>query len=122
MARTLGLVQAVAAGEDEIGLAHERAFTQDQFGRRMVDEHTAANGRLVALAQDKGIVVPGSLDPAQRVARVRLDRLSGAAFDRTYLRGQVDSIALPLEVTVAGKRPPTRKLTATGRVPGRQAR
>lgn len=90
------VARAAADGmaEIEMGrLAQEKGASDvvRQFGRRMVDEHTAANGRLAALAKAKGIVVPGSLDPAQRVARVRLDRLSGAAFDRTYLRGQVDS-------------------------------
>src|SRR5689334_3916943 len=41
-------------------LAQQKAQADDvkQFGKRMVDDHTAVNGRLQQLAQQKGLSLP----------------------------------------------------------------
>jgi hypothetical protein len=48
--------------------------------------------------------------------------LKAGGRERTVSSGSEAIIALPDEVKAAGKRPPTRKFTASGREPGRQAR
>jgi putative membrane protein len=78
--------------EVEMGrLATERASNPavKQFGQRMVDDHTRANNELKQLAARKGVTLPTALDSEQRDKLDRLSKLSGAAFDREYMKEMV---------------------------------
>ena len=78
--------------EVELGkLATEKASNDEvkKFGQRMVDDHSKANDELKTLAQQKNITVPSSLDARDKALRDRLSKLSGAAFDRAYMRAMV---------------------------------
>jgi putative membrane protein len=78
--------------EVELGrLAADKA-TNDQvkkFGQRMVDDHSKANDELKSLAQTKSITIPSNLDPKYKSLHDRLSKLSGAEFDRAYMREMV---------------------------------
>lgn len=56
-----------------------------QFGSRMVDDHGKANDELKQLASTKGMTLPTDLDAAHKSKMAKLEKLSGAAFDRAYM-------------------------------------
>ena len=86
------LLAAGGAAEVDFGrLAEGKAQNEavKQFARRMVQDHTKANGELSSLANAAQIPLPGELDPDQKDMRAKLESLSGAVFDLTYMQGQV---------------------------------
>lgn len=104
-------------------LASERASSAEvkQFAQRMVDDHSKANDELMQLASSKGVSMPqdanhshsaaagagsqtadsGShkemMDPKHKAASDKLSRLSGADFDREYMRMMVKDHAKTVE-------------------------
>ena len=78
--------------EVELGkLASEKADSPEvkQFGQRMVDDHTKANDQLKQVANEKGIPVPDKLSAKDAATKAHLEKLSGKAFDRAYMRDMV---------------------------------
>jgi putative membrane protein len=78
--------------EVEMGrLAASKATDPDvkQFGQRMVDDHGKANDELKSLASQKNVTVPAELDAKHKADHARLEKLSGAAFDRAYMAAMV---------------------------------
>src|SRR5215210_536912 len=59
------------------------------FAAMMVKDHTAANAKLQKIAEDHDITLPTQLSPDHESMVTTLAGLSGTAFDREYLRGQV---------------------------------
>ncbi len=59
------------------------------FARRMLHDHTANNAQLAALMRSEGLPVPTMVDPGSQMMMSRLQGLSGAAFNRAYMTGQV---------------------------------
>lgn len=57
-----------------------------QYARRMINDHTQANNRLMQLAARKGVSVPKTLDTQHQQIRAQLQQLSGRNFDQEYLR------------------------------------
>jgi len=88
-------VKKVAGGgmaEVELGkLATQKASADNvkQFGQRMVDDHSKANDELKSLAATKNITLPSDLPAKEKALRDRLSKLSGAAFDRAYMKAMV---------------------------------
>jgi len=72
-------------------LAVEKAASPDvkSFGQRMVDDHGKANERLKALASAKGVTLPTGMSPEQKAMDDKLAKLSGADFDREYMKGML---------------------------------
>jgi putative membrane protein len=60
-----------------------------QFGQKMVDDHSKANEELKSLAEQKGVTLPTDLKPADKQFHDKLDKLSGAAFDKAYMQYMV---------------------------------
>jgi putative membrane protein len=88
------IMEAAMGGmaEVELGrLASERGSSETvkQFGQRMVDDHSRANGELTQLASSKGITLPTALDAKHQAAMAKMAALSGAAFDRAYSKDMV---------------------------------
>jgi len=78
--------------EVELGkLAGEKAMSDKvkAFGQRMVTDHSKAGDELKTLASSKQITVPASLDAKHQAMHDRMAKLSGAAFDRAYVRDMV---------------------------------
>lgn len=78
--------------EVELGkLATEKASSQQvkDFGQRMVDDHTKANDQLKQVASEEGISLPDRLNAKDEATKARLEKLSGKAFDRAYMRDMV---------------------------------
>lgn len=85
-------VKNVAAdnmAEVELGkLAAQKASREDvkKFAQTMVDDHSKANDELKTLAGSKNITLAQSVDASHQAVHDRLSKLSGAAFDRDYVR------------------------------------
>ena len=88
------VMEAAMGGLAEVDfgqLATQKAASADvkQFGQRMVDDHGKANDELKSLATQKNVTLPASLDAKHKATHDRLDKLSGDAFDRAYMREMV---------------------------------
>jgi putative membrane protein len=72
-------------------LATEKADSPDvkQFGQKMVDDHGKANDQLKQVASNKGVTIPDKLSTKDAATKARLEKLSGKAFDRAYMRDMV---------------------------------
>jgi len=78
--------------EVELGqLASQRAESPEvkQFGQRMVQDHGKANDQLKQLAQSKGLDVPAETDKSHQKKMEKLQKLSGAQFDKQYMDDMV---------------------------------
>lgn len=56
------------------------------YAQKMIDEHTAAQVDVTALAQAKGVTMPTDLDAPHKSMAAKLDKLSGDAFDKAYMK------------------------------------
>ena len=88
------LTNAIQAGVAEVQiseLAREKGQNEQvrQFAERMVQDHTAANERLLSLAESAGATPPMEMDQKHQAMLQQLSQLSGEEFDRQYMQGQV---------------------------------
>jgi len=60
-----------------------------QFGARMVEDHSKANDELKQIASSKGITLPTDLDAKHKAKMDKMQKLSGAQFDRAYMDDMV---------------------------------
>ncbi len=80
------------ASEVELGqLAQQKAESPDvkAFGQRMVDDHTKANDQLKQVASEKGVTLPSQPDAKDKAEKTRLEKMSGAQFDKAYMNYMV---------------------------------
>ena len=86
--------EAAQGGMAEVKLgrmAAEKASNAEvkQFGERMVQDHTKANGELMQLAEERNVALPKDVARKHKAAMARLSKLNGAAFDRGYMNEMV---------------------------------
>ena len=89
------MTKAAAGGMAEVQLgelAQKNAASDavKQFGQRMVQDHGKAGEELKQLASAKGVQLPTALDRKHTQDMARLQKLSGADFDREYMKHMVD--------------------------------
>jgi putative membrane protein len=65
-----------------------RADVKD-FGQMMVKDHTAINDNLKALAAQKGMTLPDSLDAKHQAMVDKMASLTGPGFDDAYIAGMI---------------------------------
>ena len=87
--------EAAVGGMEEVQLgqlAAQKASDPDvkNFGQRMVDDHSKANDQLKQLAAQKGVTVAATLPPSKQKDVDKLSKLSGAAFDKAYVKMMVE--------------------------------
>jgi putative membrane protein len=86
------------------------------FAQRMIDDHTKANQQLASLASQAGITPPTEPDAKEKAAAAKLKALNGAAFDRTYVRQEIqdhkDTIALFRKEAKSGQDPQLKQFAA----------
>jgi len=78
--------------EVELGkLAREKSASQSvkDFAAMMVADHSAANEQLKGIAATKDIKLPDSPSLAQKATKTKLELLSGARFDKSYINGMI---------------------------------
>lgn len=91
---TAFVTKAVQGGlaEVELGqLAVQKASSEEvkKFGQRMVDDHTKANEQLKQVAAQEHIDLPQEPTAKDKAVKARLEKLSGARFDKAYMRSMV---------------------------------
>ena len=59
------------------------------FGQRMVDDHARANDELKQIAATKDISVPEAAASKDRKTEARLQKMTGAEFDRAYMTDMI---------------------------------
>ncbi|HUJ21439.1 MAG TPA: DUF4142 domain-containing protein [Bryobacteraceae bacterium] len=81
-----GLLQ-VALGK----LAVEKGSSDavKQFGQKLIDDHTKVNDELKQAAAAGSVAVPDALDSKHQSRVDKLAKLSGAEFDKAYLKDQI---------------------------------
>jgi putative membrane protein len=88
-------VQKAAVGgmaEVELGKLAQQKGSNDQvkqFGTHMVEDHSKANSELKQIASSKGVTLPTDLDAAHKNKMAKMQKLSGAQFDRAYMAEMV---------------------------------
>ena len=106
--------------EVELGrLAELKGSSDDvrKFGQRMVEDHSKANDKLKELAAAKSITLPEQPNAQQEATKDRLMKLSGADFDKAYMRDMVqdhkkDVAAFRVE-SKSGRDPDVRNFATT---------
>lgn len=91
-ARNLKALAEANLAEIEAGkLAAEKATNADvkKFAQQMVDEHGKQLQEIRKIAQAKKIELPAAPDAKHKRALEKLQSLSGADFDRRYMRMQI---------------------------------
>jgi putative membrane protein len=83
--------EAAIGGMAEVdlgNLAKEKASSQDvkTFADRMVTDHSKANDELKQWAGQNNVTLPTELDARHKATHARLEKLSGEAFDKAYMR------------------------------------
>jgi putative membrane protein len=91
----MGGMAEVATGQ----LAAQQASDEQvkQFGQMMVTDHSKANDQLKQIASSKGVTIPDS-DPKADKETGKLSKLSGAAFDRKYVKMEVKDHAQTIKL------------------------
>ena len=94
LTKTEFVKHAAQGGLAEVALGNlgvQKAQSDDvkQFAQRMVDDHSKANDELMDLARKQAIDIPKQMSAEQRATVDRLSKLSGAAFDREYMKAMV---------------------------------
>lgn len=56
------------------------------FAQQMIDDHTKGLQEVQAVAQAKGVTLPTELDAKHKAMAAKLEKLSGDAFDREYMK------------------------------------
>ena len=88
-------VEKAAVGglaEVQMGKMAQQKGSSDQvkqFGSRMVEDHSKANDELKQVASSKGITLPTDLDAKHKSKMEKMQKLSGAQFDRAYMDDMV---------------------------------
>jgi len=78
--------------EVELGKIAQAKAADDKvkdFGKKMEQDHGKANEELKKLAVDKGVQVANELDSKHKSMVTKLDKLSGAKFDKAYMDAMV---------------------------------
>jgi putative membrane protein len=90
-----GFILAAAQGgmtEVKLGELAAQKGTRDDvkaFGQMMVKDHTAINDDLKALAAQKGVTLPDSLDANHQGMVDKMAALTGSAFDDAYIAAMI---------------------------------
>jgi putative membrane protein len=78
--------------EVEFGqLAEQKAQSPDvkQFGQKMVSDHSKINDQLKQMASRKDVNLPSGLEGSEKREYDKLQKLSGAKFDKEYMKTMV---------------------------------
>jgi putative membrane protein len=78
--------------EVELGeLASKKGNSEEvkQFGQKMVEDHTKLGDQMAGVAGQIGVDPPSMLSPKDNALKLKLESLSGDAFDKAYINAMV---------------------------------
>jgi putative membrane protein len=72
-------------------LAQQKASSEGvkQFAQRMITDHTKLDAQIKPIAQQLGVTPPANLDSKHKALQTKLEGLSGAEFDKEYIKAMV---------------------------------
>jgi putative membrane protein len=72
-------------------MAAQKASDQHvkDVAQQMLTDHTDAGQKLTALAQQKGVTIPGELAPTDQKQVDKFSKLDGKKFDRAYVKAEI---------------------------------
>jgi len=70
----------------KLALSKSQSAEVKAFAQQMVDDHGKALADLQPLAQSKGVTLPTELDAKHKAMSAKLEKLSGDAFDKEYMK------------------------------------
>ena len=73
----------------QLAVAKAQSPEVKQFGQRLIDDHTAANDKLMKIASQKGLQPKRELELSVQHEYNKLDKLSGTQFDREFMNYMV---------------------------------
>jgi putative membrane protein len=85
------MMEAAMGGKAEVAMA-QLALTRSssdavkQYAQQMIDDHTKAGEELMQVASMKGITLPMEPDAKHKAMLAKMQGLSGAEFDSTYIK------------------------------------
>ena len=87
---------AAQDGRAEVALAELAQRTSANasvktFAMHLHDDHEKANAELTTLAQSKHVVLPTDVNAVQKSTASKLEKMSGATFDRAYMSEMVSA-------------------------------
>ncbi len=77
--------------DSKLALQKATSASVHAVAQRMVTDHSKANAELGAIARSEGIALPAMPAPADRALMAKQQKLNGAAFSSSYLKGQADA-------------------------------
>jgi putative membrane protein len=85
------MMTAAAGGMAEVEIARlavDKASSDDvkKYAQQMIDDHTKANEELMQIASQKGVTLPTGPDAKHMALMAKMRGLSGADFDRMYVK------------------------------------
>lgn len=83
MAAMGGMAEVEAA---RVALDKSSSDAVKQYAQKMIDDHTKANQELMQLASAKGVTLPAGPDAKHRAMLAKMSAMSGADFDREYVK------------------------------------
>ena len=87
-----------------------------QFGQRMIDDHTRTSQQLMQMASAAGFTPPQTLDAKHQAVAAKLARLTGAEFDRAYMKQMVkdhqEAVSLYRRQSTRGSMPDLRSFAS----------
>lgn len=100
-------------------LAVDKASNPDvkAFGQRMVDDHTKLNDQMKQIASEENMTLPTDIDAKDQATYDRLSKMSGAAFDKAYMKDMVKDHEMDIKEfqkeANSGKDPKVKNLAST---------
>ena len=70
----------------KLALSKSQSAEVKTFAQQMIDDHGKAQAEVQALAQSKGVTLPTELDAKHKAMSAKLEKLSGDAFDKAYMK------------------------------------
>lgn len=70
----------------KIAVSKSQSAEVKAYAQRMIDDHTKALNDVTTLAQTKGVTLPTEVDAKHKAMAAKLNRLTGDAFDREYMK------------------------------------
>jgi putative membrane protein len=88
------MMKAAQGGQAEVALGQlaQAKATDSQvkaYGQMLVTDHSKANDDLMSIARTKSVTLPSDMSAAQKSTKDRLDKQTGAAFDRAFMNQMV---------------------------------
>jgi putative membrane protein len=82
----MGMANMAEVETGKMAVAKAQSPEVKAFAQQMIDDHSKALTEVQTLAQAKGVTLPTELDAKHKAMAAKLDKLSGAQFDKEYMK------------------------------------